>query len=38
MHLSDPERGLIMTNAIVAGHIPIAVASRCRASTAGPAR
>jgi len=24
MHLSDPDRGLVMTNAIVAGHIPIA--------------
>ncbi len=32
MHLSDPERGLIMTNAIVAGHIPIAggVALSCK--------
>lgn len=24
MHLSDPAKGLVMTNAIVAGHIPIA--------------
>ena len=32
MHLSDPDRGLIMTNAIVAGHIPIAggVALSCK--------
>lgn len=32
MHLSDPDKGLIMTNAIVAGHIPIAggVALSCK--------
>jgi TPP-dependent pyruvate/acetoin dehydrogenase alpha subunit len=32
MHLSDPSKGLIMTNAIVAGHIPIAggVALSCQ--------
>jgi pyruvate dehydrogenase E1 component alpha subunit len=32
MHLSEPDKGLIMTNAIVAGHIPIAggVALSCK--------
>jgi pyruvate dehydrogenase E1 component alpha subunit len=37
MHLSDPERGLIMTNAIVAGHIPIAggVALSCKHRATG---
>jgi TPP-dependent pyruvate/acetoin dehydrogenase alpha subunit len=32
MHLSDPARGLVMTNAIVAAHIPIAggVAMSCK--------
>ena len=32
MHLSDPDRGLVSTNAIVAGHIPIAggVALSCK--------
>jgi pyruvate dehydrogenase E1 component alpha subunit len=37
MHLSDPERGLIMTNAIVAAHIPIAggVALSCKHRATG---
>lgn len=37
MHLSDPERGLVMTNAIVAGHLPIAggVALACKHRNTG---
>jgi len=37
MHLSDPEKGLVMTNAIVAGHIPIAggVALSCQKRATG---